>query len=75
MGSTKSLPLIRQNSSDNRRRSEQSETGSIKEPTPVKQPPAVVPLVKEHTKPVQLSERDIAFLSSQTGRNDDMKIS
>ncbi len=70
MGTTKSVPLIRQSSTTSRRQSEKSETASIKEPTPpVKAPPVVVPLVKKHTRRMELSERDIAFLSSQTGKN------
>ncbi len=70
MGNIKSLSQTGDHSGDNRRRSQHSVSESIKAPTPIKPPPVVVPLVKEHTKRVELPERDIAFLCSQTGKSD-----
>ena len=70
MGATNGVPLKRQISTTNRRQSENSETVLVKEPTPVKKPSGVAPAVRYHKKRMELSERDIAFLASQTGKDD-----
>jgi len=57
MGNIKSTPHIAGNTAVNRRRSQQSINQSIKLPAVIEQP-----------KRWDLSERDIAFLCSQTGK-------
>ncbi len=79
MGNLKSTLQVGEHPTDNRRRSQQSMNELIKPApapikpvlTPIKPPPAVVPVVKEEPKQMELSERDIAFLCSQTGKKDE----